>query len=451
MGDGISIAVTGDAIIHGRISVYKYEKFLSLIEVIREADVAYTHLEALLHDYDGPELYPAAEAGFVGLASPRFVAEEIKWAGFDIVSHATNHSLDYSYGGLMSTWKALDDVGLPYAGTGMNLAEARAPAYVDTGKGKVALISMCSSFTNWARAGEQRRDIKGRPGLNPLGFHYSVDADTLELIKKLAVKFGWWVTQVGDEWLFNPAGMHMALSRFVVQDEPGVTPIVNENDAADNIRSIKEARRQADWVIVHLHNHEWDPDKGLDFPPKFVPPFARACIDAGADVFVAEGSHSLLRGIEIYKNKPIFYDPGDFFKGIGRTTRLHSDFYSMPGMGEAAQSWQATPMDGIEAASKILGQPMNPPGGYYSGRVQGSVLPVCVFGDDRSLIEIKLYPVTHLPGPSSRRGLPLLAEAEEAKELIEYLSELSAAFGTEVEFKDGIGLVKPVSPDHTRG
>ncbi|TAK34151.1 MAG: hypothetical protein EPO21_10455 [Chloroflexota bacterium] len=442
MQDGIKIAVTGDAIIHGRISVYKDERFLSLVQILRDADVAYTHLEALLHNYDGPEVYPAAEAGWNALASPRYVAGELKWAGVDIVSTASNHSLDYSYGGMMSTWEALDDVGLPYAGTGKNLGDARAPVYLDTEKGKVALISMCSSFTGWARAGEQRRDIKGRPGLNPLRFYHAIDAETLQTLQHLAKKFGWWVVQVGDEWLFSPAGLHMAIRRFVVRDQPGVTPIVDEDDAEGNLRSIKEARRQADWVIVHLHNHEWDADKGLSVPPKFVPPFARACIDAGADVFVAEGSHSLLRGMEIYKNKPIFYDPGDFFRGIGRVTRVPSDFFFMPGLGEKARSWQATPMDGIEAAGILQNGPFNPPGGNFSGRVPGSVLAVCSFGDDRSLTEVKLYPVAHLPGPSSRRGLPLLAEPEAGKELIDYLSDLSTPFGTTVEFKDGVGLAR---------
>ncbi|TAK34170.1 MAG: hypothetical protein EPO21_10555 [Chloroflexota bacterium] len=442
MQDGITIAVTGDAIIHGRISVYKDERFLALIKILRDADVAYTHLEALLHDYDGPEVYPAAEAGWNALASPRFVANELKWAGFDIVSHATNHSLDYSYGGLTSTWAALDDAGLPYAGTGKNLGDARAPAYLDTEKGKVALISMCSTFTGWARAGDQRRDMKGRPGLNPLRFYYSVDAETLETLKHLAIKFGWWVTQVGQEWLFNPAGLHMAVHRFVVQDRPGVTPIVDEDDAEGNIRSIREARRQADWVIVHLHNHEWDAEKDLSVPPAFVPPFARACIDAGADVFVAEGSHSLLRGMEIYKDRPIFYDPGDLLRGIGRPTRQPSDYYFAPGMGDGARDWQATPMDAIDAYASRLTKPLNPPGFYWSGRVQGSVLAVCSFGGDRSLTEVKLYPVTHLPGPTSRRGLPLLAEPELGKEVIDYLSELSTPFGTEVEFKDGVGFAK---------
>ena len=129
-----SVAVTGDSIVNRRLSVYSDERFLSMIKVLRDADVAYTHLETLIHDYDGPEVYPAADAGWTWMRSPSFMAEELKWAGFDIVSHASNHSLDYSYGGLFSTWKALDKAGLPYAGTGKTLGDAREAAYLDTGK-----------------------------------------------------------------------------------------------------------------------------------------------------------------------------------------------------------------------------------------------------------------------------------------------------------------------------
>ena len=146
MTEQFTMAITGDAIINRRISVSRDEGFLSVVKVIRDADCGYTHLETLIHDYDGPEIYPAAKAGWTCMRSPRFVAEELKWTGFDIVSHASNYSLDYSYGGLYSTWQALNEAGLPYAGTGKNLGQARAPAYLETPKGRVALISRMSSF-----------------------------------------------------------------------------------------------------------------------------------------------------------------------------------------------------------------------------------------------------------------------------------------------------------------
>jgi len=244
-----TLAITGDSILNRRLSVHNEDRFLSLVKILRDADVAYTNLEMLIHDYEGPELYPAAEAASAYARSPHFTANELKWAGFDIVSTACNHSLDYSYGGLFSTWAALDEAGLVHAGTGMNLAEAREPAYLDTGKGRVALISMCSSFVRWARAGEIRRDVKGRPGLNPLRFYYKVDGNTIEMLKQLATKFGWSITQTSKMWLFFPAGTAMSFFKFVESDEPGVTPVADEDDVEGNLRSIREARRQADYVL----------------------------------------------------------------------------------------------------------------------------------------------------------------------------------------------------------
>lgn len=446
MSTGFSVAVTGDSIINRRLSVYKENRFLSMVNILREADVAFTHLETLLHDYDGDGVYPAAEAGWTWMRSPRFVAEELKWAGIDIVSHASNHSLDYSYGGLSSTWKALDDAGLPYAGTGKTLGEARDAAYLETARGRVALVSMTSSFTGWARAGETRRDVKGRPGVNPLRFYYRVDPDTIEIIKQLAIRLGWWVTKADKAWLLNPAGIHNTIHKFVEGDEPGVVPVANEDDVDANVRSIRNARRQADYVLVHLHSHEWDPNEGLHAPPAFVPPFAKLCIDAGADIFIAEGSHAPLRGVEIYKNKPIFYDPGDFILMSNTVTRQPADFYWREGYDAAARRWEATPADGFDARSPLLHGPgqINPPGGYFAEPVLGAVIGLCSFGPDNNLVELKLYPVdvSMVREPRSQSGLPMLAEPDLAKKLIGYMGELSAPFGTSIEYENGVGLVR---------
>ena len=437
-----TVAVTGDCIINRRLSVHSEDRFLSVIKILRDADVTYTHLETLIHDYEGPEIYPAAEAGGTWMRSPRFVADELKWAGFDIVSHASNHALDYSYGGLLSTWKALDEAGVAYAGTGRNLGEARAPTYLDTGKGRVALISMCSSFASWGRAGEVRRDVKGRPGLNPLRFYYTVDANTMEMLRQLAIKLGWWISQAGKTWLFNPAGIHNTIYKFLEGEEPGISAVAEEEDVEANLRSIRDAKRQADYVLVHLHNHEWDPDKGLNVPPRFVPSFARACIDAGGDIFIGEGSHAPLRGIELYKKRPIFYDPGDFINMGGTVTRLPADFYWRAGYSPETRIWEATTADAIDAV-QALPPPLNPPGGYRPGPVkQGAVVAVCSFGEEGGLTELRLHPVTLVRKPRSQSGLPVLADTETAKKVIEYLGELSSPFGTKIDFKDGIGLVK---------
>ena len=442
MSAHFTLAITGDCILNRRVSVITDEKFLALVKILREADIACTHLETLIHDYTGPELYPAAEGGGTWQRSPGFAAEELKWMGFDIVSTAGNHSLDYSYGGLFSTWAACDKAGLPHAGTGMDLGAARAPAYVDTDKARVALVSMSSSFTNWSRAGEANQDLGGRPGLNPLRYYHRVDTATLEKIREVAVTLGMWVARAGDEWHVSPPGCHNTRQVFVHdEDIDGVATAVDEDDLAGNVRAVKDARRQADYVIVHVHNHEWDHRSDLSKPADFVRPFAHACIDAGADVFVAQGSHAPFRGIEIHRGRPIFYDPGDLVLMSRTISRLPADFYWR--IPDANRRRQASTADGMDALDTYPPKPpYNPPGGFFAQPVTGALVPVCSFDRDNRLVEIKLHPVTLTKTPRSRRGLPLQAQPDVAREIIEFVATLSAPYGTTIKFHDNAGLVE---------
>ena len=439
----LTVAVSGDAILNRRISTVQNPDFLALIELFRRADVAYTHLEVLIHDYEGPELFPAAEAGWTYMRAPEFVVDELKWAGFDIVSHASNHALDYSYGGLRSTWAALRRAGIPYAGTGRDLGDARAPAYLDTPKGRVALISMTSSFTRWSRAGEARRDMQGRPGVNPLRYYHVVDGAFMRTLKEVWTRLGWWIAEVAPRtYLIHPPGLHHTVYKYVEGDRPGVTTVADEDDVAGNLQAVRDAKSQADFVMVHVHCHEWDPEQGLHAPPAFLPPFARACIEAGADLFISEGSHSPLRGIEIYRGKPIFYDPGDLFLMSDTTTRLPADFYARHRYDLKVpphQAGVADVIDGRQAAPK----PENPPGGYWTARVPGIVVPVCRYDDGGRLEEIRLYPATWISEPRSQTGIPRLAKGEAARAILTYLGELSAPFGTTVALDGDCGVIRP--------
>ncbi len=57
-------------------------------------------------------------------ARPKYV-RCLSEAGFDIVSLANNHAMDFSVSGLEDTIKALDSQGIKHVGAGMNLREAR--------------------------------------------------------------------------------------------------------------------------------------------------------------------------------------------------------------------------------------------------------------------------------------------------------------------------------------
>ena len=438
----IDIALSGGCIIKRRFSVCDDPRFIQLVDVIRKADVGFAHLEGTIADGDDPEVFPTAEAGWTWIRNPDYFPEEMKWAGFTLVSHASNHAMDYMYGGLYSTWKALAEAGLPYAGTGKTLAESREPAFLDTPKGRVALISSSSSTPAWARAADPIRDDPGRPGINQLRLIQLLDRKSAEDLQALVRRTGWWMTQIDDDIAISPPGLHNTISHYRVTDAPGCTMVADPQDLQANLNAIRQAREKSDLVIFHIHNHEWDPVGGLATPPEFIRDLAHKCIDAGADIFIAEGAHALLRGVEIYKGKPVFYDPGDLFKDGNSKTRPITEYYWVQGRNTRQGKMELTPHDStVHEDKKRLPVPVNPVGGYSTGRVLAVVVPVCRFDETGTLRQIVIHPAKHLKDNDLNIGLPGLETGEGAREVIEYLAELSAPFGTSIRFADGVGII----------
>lgn len=418
-----TLVVTGDSIITQRISAHDEEEFLSMIEHIRSADIAFTNLEVLIHSYEG---YPTPDCQGTHMAADPFVASELRWAGFNLFSRANNHALDYGIEGMRTTSKILDEVNLAHASVGENLALARAPAYLETKRGRVALISCSSTFPTFYRAGEQRQDVKGRPGLNPLRFNttYVVDSQFMDEIKRISAVLKLPLSESKESFKFLG-------NKFTIGDSPRIITTPHESDLKGNIESIKEARRQAELVLVSHHAHEGNGD--IEVPAEFIITFARACIDAGADVFIGHGPH-VLRGIEIYKGKPILYSLGNFIFQ-SETVKFHP--------AEAFEDY------GLEISSlvsdlfyarqkkdkKRAGFSINP---FY----WVSVIPQLTFKNGR-LNEIKLYPISLGFGkPIHKRGRPMFANKLVGQKIINRIKQLSLPFGTKIIHKDGVGLVK---------
>jgi len=438
----MDVTVSGDWIINRRVSVHKDTGFRELIDRFRDADVAVAHFESLITDYDGDEVYPAAEAGGTWMRSPRYVADELGWAGLEMVSHASNHALDYAYGGLETTWEALDSAEIPYAGTGATLGDARAPTYLETPHGRVALVSATTSFPRWTRAGDARYDMPGRPGVNPLRYHHTVDEETLDTLRELAHRFNRWIVQEGDEWVFHPPGVHNSPERVVKEDgAEGVQAVVNKRDREGNLQAVQDASHQADFVIVHLHTHEWDPEGDLSDPAPFVERFAYDCVDAGADIFLGQGSHSPLRGVEIYEGRPIFYDPGDFFLMSDTVERLPAEFYYNFEDDLDGSPMEATPANGFDARAELYSDAENPPGGYHTGSINATTVPVCSFDGDR-LERIEFHPGGWPDDPpTGELGIPTRATGDEAETIIAEMAGLSERYGTDIAFEDGKGVI----------
>ena len=122
----MTMALTGDSLITMKLSVHTEPPFVKMIDLIRGADVAFTNLEMLFHDY---EPYPMTQSGGTYMRADPSIAKELVWAGFDLVARANNHTGDYGAEGMRLTTKYVAEAGLVQAGVGDSLREAREARY----------------------------------------------------------------------------------------------------------------------------------------------------------------------------------------------------------------------------------------------------------------------------------------------------------------------------------
>lgn len=428
-----TLTATGDLFITRKLSPYTEPAYLKLWDIVRDANIKFTNFEMLAHDFDG---YPVAESGGTYAQVDPDIMDEMLWAGFNLFSLANNHSLDYGVGGMMRTMELFDEVGLCRAGVGENLSDARSPRYLDLNEGRVGFIAAASSFASHGRAGEQRRDVMGRPGLNPVRYntYYVVSPADLERLRQVSESSGFEAIKkeyVAAGWLApdKPNEINFAGVRFVAGDKPGVFTEVNREDLEGNVKWISDAARQSDFVVYSLHCHEGGTDRWE--PATFHQPFARACVDAGADVFLGHGPH-FIRGIEIYKHKPIFYGLGNFVFQNETVRKLPADVYEKTGLDDTA-----TPADYYDKRSN------NDKKGFPSdAKYWESFLPWCRY-EDGKLVELKIYPVTLGFGKRRTvRGRPQLASGELAEKILNKTAELSRPYGTKMVIRDEVGIVE---------
>jgi poly-gamma-glutamate capsule biosynthesis protein CapA/YwtB (metallophosphatase superfamily) len=89
-------------------------------------------------------------------------------------------------------------------------------------------------------------------------------------------------------------------------------------------RTLTMVRQQADLVIFSIH---WGPNM-RERPTSSDRDFARAVIDAGADVFWGHSAH-LVQGIAIWQGKPILFDTGDFVDDYAVDAKLRNDLSAL--------------------------------------------------------------------------------------------------------------------------
>jgi len=436
------MALTGESLITRSLSPFKEEGFLKIVDMLRNADVSFTDAEMLFHDYEGP---PGIEhVGTWMRAEPRLIGE-LKWAGIDIAATAMNHCYDYGETGVMVNIENLDDYGMPHAGTGANLALARAPAYLDTPKGRVALLAACDHLqVPGGEAVNQRPDMKGKPGVNFIHAEevFIVDQATMNELRRISEKMGWEQAKTSrrqgrwpqekwadtDEIFYFGASRRIVSPKFRVGDVFGTTTVLDQEDLNQNLKWVRDARRMADWVMYSFHcgYHGATSEEPADHQIEL----AHAVIDGGADVFIGHGLHRD-QGIEIYRGKPIFYSIGDFILQNDTVLYQPADAYTMYGL-----DCEATPADFYDARSGKQTR------GTDVILANWQSIVAITEWEAGHLRTIELHPIDLGIGlPMGQRGWPVMAQGAVAQEILERFQRMSKPFGTTIEIADGIGVI----------
>jgi len=430
-GDRLTLVGAGDCIITRRVSALRDPDFLALVELVRGADCAWGNCEIVIGK--GAELHPAWKDGDPHVCGDPWTADELRWMGFTLMGTANNHSLDYGEQGLISTLENLDRVGIAHAGTALDLEEAARPGYADSAAGRVGLVSCASSYPPYFAAAPAHPYVKGRPGLNPLKVKATVMIDDATFQRLKAAR-----QVLAEIWAENdnqgvelpkppadPKKLDLC-DEFTFLDGDRVD-YLTEADAADVKRigeGIRMARGASRVVVASIHAHE--ARRKHELSDLFIQPFAHACIDAGADAYFSSGPH-VLRGIEIYKGKPICYSLANFFFQVETHRYTPAEDFASWGLDRGTT-------DPLAFENKL--------GFIKQRRYWQSVMPRITFEGGR-VTAVELFPLTlGFEEPADRRGTPRLARGQEAAAILEHLAQLSAPYGTVVEVAGEVGRIR---------
>lgn len=267
------------------------ECFAATSDRLNQADIVFGQLETSFADV-GTRLPQARHAV---LTKPE-AAGAVANAGYDVISFAGNHCLDWGNDAFFQTVDNLESRGVCVVGVGPNIAAARAPVIKTTSDGtRVAFLAYSSILPMgyWAD--------KRRPGCAPMRAH--------------------------------------TIYEQIEHDQPGTPPRIHSyphrEDLAAMEADIRAAKTQADIVIV---SHHW----GIHFVRASIADYqrdvARAAIAAGADAILGHHAH-ILKGIEMIDGKPVFYSLCNFACDL-RMDAEHAASKSFQEIRVLAEEWE---------------------------------------------------------------------------------------------------------------
>jgi poly-gamma-glutamate capsule biosynthesis protein CapA/YwtB (metallophosphatase superfamily) len=230
--------------------------------ILRGADITFGQLESNLSLRGTQQLH----MGLGSIAHPR-VGDALADAGFDVMSFASNHSLDYSEEALIDTLDVMKRNKIEVIGAGRDISEARRPVIFERKKTRVGFLAYCSVVPK----GFDARESKS--GVAPVRASTAYEQ---------------------ADW------------------QPGTPPRIMTRAFPDDldamVKDIQSLRQAVDVLVVSMH---W----GVHFVPSVIAMYqyevGHAAIDAGADIIIGTHAH-ILKGIEVYKGKVIFFSLCNF-------------------------------------------------------------------------------------------------------------------------------------------
>lgn len=238
--------------------------FCTLVKpTLAAANLRFAQVERVYSERGTPQLH----AGNSHSRLQPHMASIFSECGFDVVSVASNHAMDWGAEAMLDTIALLRSRGIKTVGGGRDLTEARAPAILECEGLRIAFLAYCSVLREGYAADADR------PGVAPLRVHtYYAQAE------------------------YQP-GM-----------PPRVVTYPYDEDLTALTGDVSAARKEADVVILSLH---W----GLHFIPRAIADYqvrvAQTAFDAGADLILGHHAH-VPKAIGVYGGKVCFYSLGNF-------------------------------------------------------------------------------------------------------------------------------------------
>jgi poly-gamma-glutamate capsule biosynthesis protein CapA/YwtB (metallophosphatase superfamily) len=349
-----------------------------VIQGLLKGDVVFTNVESAVAE-KGETIQEGR-----GFLTPPEALDALQTFGFNLLSLSGNHAFDLKATGILNAIREADSRKIVHAGTGNNVAEAAAPAYLHTPKGTIALVASASGLIS--PGGNATAD---RPGVN-----------------ELRIEAGDKQNEATDD----------------LPGAPGNTP--NQEDAQRILQNIRDARQHADVVIVYQHNHVFGNHSFATIftegmaerlaPNDWLKKWTHDEVDAGADIVVMHGA-PLLHGVEIYHGRPIFYDLGNFIYNVPPTLTYIDE-----------------PMNWESAVAYVE---------FQGKKLQSiSFRPVTLnnVGEGQPDIHSEYTNNQFL----DTRGLPTPATGARAGYILQRLAEASKPFGTAIEVKGDTAEIK---------